>query len=199
MIYDYYGFPKEAYDIQYPAPGAPELAEEILTLFETSDVEARLDDERGFDHGLYVPLLLMYPNADIPCIQISLQKNLDASAHIRIGEALSGLKSDNVLIVGSGFSFHNMKAFAAMETRETTQMNHEFEAWLNRTCSDETIDETERRERLVGWESAPFARYCHPREEHLLPLHVCYGMAGQPCRTFQSLTIMNKKASLYCW
>jgi len=199
MIYDYYGFPKETYEIDYPAPGAPDLAKEIHALFEANNIEARLDDQRGFDHGLYVPLLLMYPKADIPCIQVSLKKSLDASEHIRIGEALSELTYDGALIIGSGFSFHNMKAFGSPDTSETKAMNEAFEEWLIETCSSRSLDEAERAGRLANWASAPFARYCHPREEHLLPLHVCYGAAKRPCSTYLELSIINKKASVYFW
>lgn len=199
MIYDYYGFPKEAYEVQYPAPGAPDLAQDIYTLLKASGIEATLDGQRGFDHGLYVPLLLMYPDAQIPCIQISLLKSLDAGEHIRIGEALAGLEQKGLLIIGSGFSFHNMKAFGTPDTTQSVAMNVEFEDWLIDTCTSQAISEEERTARLKGWESAPFARYCHPREEHLLPLHVCYGIAKRPCSTFRTLKIINKKASIYCW
>lgn len=199
MIYDYYGFPKEAYEIEYPAPGIPDLARQVHALFEASQIDARLDNQRGFDHGLYVPLLLMYPEADVPCIQISLKSDLDASEHIRIGEALSGLTHNGLLIIGSGFSFHNMKAFGAPNTPESTEMNEAFEAWLINTCSSKSLDEAERVSRLANWESAPSARYCHPREEHLLLLHVCYGTVKRPCSAYLELSIINKKASFYFW
>lgn len=199
LIYDYYGFPKEAYEIQYPAPGEPELAQYVHDILSTNQIEARLDNQRGFDHGLFVPLLLMYPKADIPCLQVSLTRSLDAAEHIRIGEALSGLSHAGLLIVGSGFSFHNMKAFATPDTSESKAMNEAFEHWLIDTCSDRSLDESERVKRLTAWESAPFARYCHPREEHLLPLHVCYGTAKRPCSTYLQLSIINKKASIYFW
>ena len=199
MIYDYYGFPPESYEVQYPAPGAPALAEKVHTALQAAGIEARLDDERGFDHGLYVPLLLMYPQADVPCIQVSLLGSLDPAAHLHIGEALSGLEYEGLLIIGSGFSFHNMRAFNAAETIESTAMNEAFEAWLIEICSDTSLDEPARRRRLTEWTSAPHARYCHPREEHLLPLHVCYGSAGRACAAYRELRIMKKKASLFFW
>jgi len=199
MIYDYYGFPPESYELQYPAPGAPELAAAILDSLTAAGVEARLDDGRGFDHGLYVPLMLMYPDADIPCLQLSLLHNLDPAAHIDIGQALSRLHRDGVLIIGSGFSFHNLRAFRTPVTPETRAMNEAFEAWLIDSCSDSSLDESERQQRLVAWTSAPGARFCHPREEHLLPLHVCYGVVGQACAAYRELHIMNRKASLYFW
>jgi aromatic ring-opening dioxygenase catalytic subunit (LigB family) len=141
----------------------------------------------------------MYPEADIPCIQLSLVNDLDPRAHIEIGRALSGLDDDNLLVIGSGFSFHNMKAFFVPKTAQTEAMNVSFERWLIDTCSNPNYDEDERTYRLVHWERAPYARYCHPREEHLLPLHVCYGVANCPCREVFGLEIIGKKASVYLW
>jgi len=199
LIYDYYGFPKQAYEIQYPAPGEPNLARTVFSLLSDKGIESILDDKRGFDHGLFVPLKIMYPEADIPCIQLSLVKSLDPRVHIKIGEALSGLEYETLLVIGSGFSFHNMKAFFAPSTIETKSMNESFEDWLIETCSDPKLDEIERTNRFVNWENAPFARYCHPREEHLLPLHVCYGVTKRACRDFFDLNILGKKASFYLW
>jgi aromatic ring-opening dioxygenase catalytic subunit (LigB family) len=199
LIYDYYGFPDAAYNIEYPAPGAPQLAERIHAALADRHFQAKLDPERGFDHGLFIPLLLMYPDADIPCVQVSLLANLDPADHIRMGEALAESAEDGVLIVGSGFSFHNMKAFFQQDTAQTKAMNEAFEAWLLETCSSRSIDEADRAQRLIDWESAPSARYCHPREEHLLPLHVCYGAAKRPCSRYFQLSILNKKSSMYLW
>jgi 4,5-DOPA dioxygenase extradiol len=199
LIYDYYGFPKESYDIEYPAPGNPDLAREVSSLLKAKNIEAVLDAKRGFDHGLFVPLKIMYPQADIPCLQVSLVKGLDPMTHINIGEAMAGLESNNLLVIGSGFSFHNMKAFFTPGTRESQLQNASFEDWLIDTCSNPELDETERTSRLVNWDKAPAARYCHPREEHLLPLHVCYGLAKRPCHAVFDLTILGKKASMYLW
>jgi 4,5-DOPA dioxygenase extradiol len=199
LIYDYYGFPEEAYAIEYPAPGAPMLANKIFGLLKNQGIGASLTDQRGFDHGLFVPLKIMYPDAAIPCIQLSLVKSLRPDEHIRIGKALAGLLDDNVLVIGSGFSFHNLKAFFAPSTTETQSMNEAFEQWLIETCSSRRLSEPEREHRLVNWESAPAARYCHPREEHLLPLHVCYGVAGSPARQVFRFEIMGKKSSVYLW
>lgn len=199
LIYDYYGFPKEAYAIEYPAPGAPMLANKIFDLLKNHGIDANLTDQRGFDHGLFVPLKIMYPDAAIPCVQLSLLKSLRPDEHIRIGKVLAGLLEDNVLVIGSGFSFHNLKAFFAPSTTETQAMNEAFEHWLIDTCSSDRLSEPERERRLVNWESAPAARYCHPREEHLLPLHVCYGIAGAPARQVFRFEIMEKKASAYLW
>jgi aromatic ring-opening dioxygenase catalytic subunit (LigB family) len=111
LIYDYAGFPDEAYKIKYPALGNTQLAEKIFNLLQNNGVEAKLDNNRGFDHGLFVPLKIMFPDGSIPCVQLSLLSNLAPKAHIRIGKALSELRNENLLIIGSGFSFHNMSAF----------------------------------------------------------------------------------------
>jgi 4,5-DOPA dioxygenase extradiol len=199
LIYDYYGFPEESYLIEYPCPGEPVLAKQVEELLNKADIETRLDEQRGFDHGLFVPLKIMYPDADIPCIQLSLLKSLNPANHIKIGSALSGLDYDDLMIIGSGFSFHNMRAFFETETIDSKTMNEEFEQWLLDTCSNQNIEELERVRRLENWEKAPHARYCHPREEHLLPLHVCYGVCQSYCREYFELKILNKKSSFYLW
>jgi 4,5-DOPA dioxygenase extradiol len=199
LIYDYYGFPPASYEIQYPCPGEPALAQRVYRVLDESGIEVRLDGQRGFDHGLFVPLKIMYPQADIPCVQLSLCNRLDPGAHIEMGRALSELDAERLLIVGSGFSFHNMKAFFSAASAADRSMNEQFEQWLIETLSDPAIDEPEAVDRLVHWAEAPHARYCHPREEHLLPLHVCYGAAQRRCRQYFELKILNKKASMYLW
>ncbi|MFV2032428.1 MAG: class III extradiol ring-cleavage dioxygenase [Gammaproteobacteria bacterium] len=199
LLFDYYNFPAETYELQYPAPGAPALARRIKAMLDESGIESRLDMERGFDHGVFVPLLLMYPEADIPCIQISLSNSLDAAFHIRLGQALSSLKKDNLLILGSGFSFHNLDVMISKTGDEIDEKNRLFEQWLAETCSDPGLDPQEREQRLVNWEQAPHARYCHPREEHLLPLHVCYGMAGKPATTAFQDKVIGFITSAYRW
>jgi len=199
IIYDYFGFPPESYMIKYPAPGDPSLAAELVEILEQKNIPARLDRDRGFDHGLFVPLLLMYPEADIPCVQLSLLSNLDPEKHIRIGEAISMLARSNILILGSGFSFHNLKVLLGGNASTPDRENEAFEKWLVDTCTLPSLDEYERARRLIDWASAPGARYCHPREEHLLPLHVCYGVAKRACAGHAELTIMRKKSSTYFW
>ena len=199
LIYDYSGFPEESYEIEYPCPGAPDLSRSIAGQLGKAGIEARLDQARGFDHGLFVPLKIMYPEADIPCVQLSLLRSLDPAEHIKLGRALQDLGDQSLLLIGSGFTFHNMRAFFTPDTDESRGMNWSFERWLLETCSDQTIAEEERSRRLVDWRAAPFARYCHPREEHLLPLHVCYGFAASPCSKSFELQILNKKSSMYLW
>lgn len=199
LIYDYYGFPEESYDLRYPCVGEPSLARKIHKLLSDAGIQSELDEQRGFDHGLFVPLKIMYPEADIPCVQLSLVDTLDPEEHIEVGRALRSLSQDNVLIIGSGFSFHNLKAFFRPETPETLELNHSFEDWLLNTCCNSELSEDERVQMLVRWADAPGARFCHPREEHLLPLHVCYGVVQAPCAECFELKIMNKKSSMYLW
>lgn len=199
LVYDYYGFPEESYRIKYPCPGEPFLATKIYKALGDADADVKLDQKRGFDHGAFVPLKIMYPDADIPCVELSLVNSLDPAEHLNIGRYLKSLDYDNLLVIGSGFSFHNMKAFFSPETSESKAMNESFESWLLETCSSSEIDEQTRTKRLIDWAKAPSARYCHPREEHLLPLHVCYGLAGSQCSESFELRILNIKSSMYLW
>lgn len=198
MFYDYYGFPAEAYDITYPAPGSPALAGRIAGLLQENGIPARVDLQRGFDHGLFIPLKLMFPQADIPALQLSLLRGLDPGAHLALGQALRGLMRGNILVVGSGFSFHNMRAFNWQGLRAPDPDNDAFQDWLIDTCVG-PIPQSEREQRLAAWEKAPSARYCHPREEHLLPLHVCLGMAGRPARVVFNDHILGKRAVAFLW
>ena len=199
LIYDYYGFLQESYEIEYPAPGNPELARKIFDTLKKNGIDAALTEERGFDHGVFIPLKIMHPDADIPCVQLSLVNSLNPTEHIQIGKALAGLEEENVLIVGSGFSFHNLKAFFSPSTEAIRSMNKSFEQWLITTCSSYALSEHERENRLANWEGAPAARFCHPREEHLLPLHVCYGVTQSPASQVFSWEVMGKQASAYLW
>jgi len=201
MFYDYYGFPPEAYQFKYPAPGNPELAQNIAKLLQAKGIEFRLDPERNYDHGTFVPLMLMYPLADIPVVQISLLNNFDPAAHIELGKALAPLHSQGVLILGSGMSFHNMKAFFTFN--ETTRSRSEsFDTWLTETLTDENISQDEQSNRLINWQEAPEARFCHPREEHLLPLLVCYGAgsvnSAHAIKMFDTF-LFNTKISAFFW
>ncbi len=199
LLFDYHGFPAETYEYRYPAPGNPGLAERVQGLLQQSGIDASLDQQRGFDHGMFVPLTLMYPVADIPCIQISLAASLDAAEHVRIGKALAELKTENLMILGSGFSFHNIKEMMSKRDDSIDPRNQEFETWLAQTCSDSDFAETEREQRLINWESAPHARYCHPREEHLLPLQVCYGIGQSAATTVFQEKVAGFIASAYQW
>lgn len=170
MLYDYYGFPKEMYDISYPAPGAPELAERTLDLLTEAGIAARLDPDRGFDHGTFAPMAAMYPRADMPLFQVSLNANYDPMAHVEIGRALAPLRNDGVMIIGSGLSFHNLRI---MDQRGA-QPSRDFDTWLTETLA---LPASDRLAALVDWENAPAARIAHREEDHLVPLFVALGAA----------------------
>ncbi|MGD9950262.1 MAG: class III extradiol ring-cleavage dioxygenase [Desulfobulbus sp.] len=199
LFYDYSGFPPESYQITYPAPGAPALAEKIHGLLAEAGLQPILDRERGFDHGLFIPLKLMYPQADIPCIQLSLLSGLSALAHLDLGKALAPLRGEPLLIIGSGFSFHNMPAFFAASSDGHDIRAEAFNRWLIDTCTSEVYKPEERTQRLAQWHLAPHARYCHPREEHLLPLHVCYGMAQTKAEVVFNDQVIGKQACGLLW
>lgn len=199
LIYDYYGFPQESYNITYPVLGNPELAQMIYDNLKTAGIPSKLEVKRGFDHGLFVPLKIMFPRADIPCVQLSLKTNLNPKDHIEIGKALSKLPYSNLLIIGSGFSFHNLNSFFNGSSKEQKEQNNQFQQWLIQTISSHDIDELTREEKLINWSEISYARYCHPREEHLLPLHVCYGINQCPALNSYSLQIMEHNSSMFIW
>ncbi len=174
LIYDYSGFPKHTYELQYPALGNPSLAGRIVSMLQASGIAAQENPERGFDHGMFIPMMLMFPKADIPVIQISLNRNLDPKTHIEIGRALESLRSEGVLIIGSGMSFHNMRGYG---NPRFTPISKEFDQWLTKTIE---ADPVTRQDQLIHWRTAPHADQCHPmrEEEHLLPLMVVAGAAA---------------------
>jgi aromatic ring-opening dioxygenase catalytic subunit (LigB family) len=201
LIYDYSGFPEESYHIQYNAPGDPQLAQDLLDLIQAAGGQAKLDDRRGFDHGMFVPLKLMYPDAQIPCVQLSLIKGLDPASHIALGKSLSAIRSKNVLIVGSGLSFHNLRAFFSPAVGSGVE-SEAFDQWLTETCTSPNLSAEEREQRLIDWEQAPHARFCHPREEHLLPLQVCYGAAcaeSPRAEVVFNQELMGRRVSGFIW
>jgi len=172
MIYDYSGFPAHTYQIEYPAPGAPQLAQQVCQLIQGAGLVARLDAERGFDHGMYAPLAVAYPEADVPVVQLSLKRGLDPQEHLALGRALAPLRDAGILIVGSGLSYHNLRAFGPAAQGPSMA----FDEWLQRTLLQ--TPPAARAAALTAWEQAPAARQAHPREEHLLPLMVAAGAAG---------------------
>jgi len=170
LLYDYSGFPEHTYRLRYPVPGAPWLAEAARMLLLDAGLDAELDTQRGLDHGAFVPFKLIYPQADIPLVQLSLRSDLDPVSHLAAGAALAGLRREGVLIVGSGMSFHNLNPQGSdIATRAQV-----FDDWLARTLA---LAPQARREALCHWTQAPHARFAHPREEHLLPLMVACGSA----------------------
>ncbi len=173
LFYDYYGFPPASYEIQWPAPGAPELANRVAELLTASGFQVGEDAQRGFDHGTFIPMKLSFPEAEIPTTQLSLIKGLDPSEHLRLGEALRPLREEGVLIVGSGMSFHDLRAFFHPQGASLSKI---FDQWLQQVA---TAEPDQRNEALKHWYQAPSARQAHPREEHLLPLMVAAGAAGE--------------------
>lgn len=184
LIFDYYGFPPHTYELTFEAPGAPELAVRVHDLLADAGLPAAADPQRGWDHGVFIPLKLVTPDADIPVLQLSLTGDLDPARHLAAGRALRPLRDEGVLIVGSGMSWHNMRGFSPAYTATSAQ----FDAWLDEAVSDpETRDQA-----LARWEAAPAARLAHPREEHLLPLMVAAGAAsGEPGRIVFRDTVMD--------
>ena len=175
LIYDYSGFPEETYRLRFDAPGSPSLAHRVVELLQGAGLAAVEDAKRGYDHGVFVPLKVMLPEADIPVVQLSLRRDLDPAAHLAAGRALAPLRDDGVLIVGSGMSWHNMRGF----TPAFTGKSEVFDTWLSQTLTDPDRRETGLR----SWSEAPYAREAHPREEHLIPLLVAAGAAqGDPAR-----------------
>jgi aromatic ring-opening dioxygenase catalytic subunit (LigB family) len=174
LIYDYHGFPPHTYELRYPAPGDPALASRIAGLLDGAALGGREDAQRGFDHGMFIPLKLMFPDADIPVVQLSLRSDLDPRAHIEAGRALQALRCEGVLIVGSGMSFHNMRGYG---DPRFAPISDEFDHWLTAAVE---LPPGERDRALQRWEDAPAARLCHPprAEEHLIPLLVAAGAAG---------------------
>ena len=173
MEYDYYGFPAHTYQIQYPAPGSPELAARVAALLEQAGFPVRSDAQRGFDHGTFVPVGLMYPQADVPVVMLSLKASHDALEHVKVGQALQALRDEGVLIIGSGLTYHNMRGFGR---DESTPVAVAFEDYLNSAIGQ--AEANTRNRMLVGWQDAPGARLAHPQEDHLLPLMVVSGAAG---------------------
>ena len=175
LLFDYYGFPEHTYRLTYPSPGSPELAQRVRALLAEAGIASDEDAERGLDHGIFIPFLLIYPQADIPIVQLSLRQDLDPAAHLAIGRALAPLRGEGVLIVGSGMSFHNLRYFGSMDPRVMGAAQR-FDDWL--TATVEEPDEARRAYALEAWAEAPDAQFCHPRAEHLAPLFVVAGAAG---------------------
>lgn len=175
LLYDYFGFPDEAYapHMTYPCPGAPWLAERVKELL---GKDCALTEKRGLDHGVFVPMKVAYPAAEVPITQVSLLASLDPQEHLRMGKKLAPLRDEGVLIVGSGFSFHNMQLFGMAKNPKVADATKAFDDELNFACT-EADPGAERSQLLTSWEKWPFARACHPREEHLIPLMVCAGAA----------------------
>lgn len=173
LIYDYYGFPEHTYKLTYPANGAPKLAKRVSQLLTNAGLRSEQDATRGFDHGMFIPLKLMFPDADIPVVQLSVRSDLDPQAHMQAGKAIATLRKEGVLIIGSGMSFHNMQGFRQAQFTKPSEV---FDQWLSTTVS---ADSKERAEKLRQWSHAPHAIESHllGEEEHLIPLMITAGAA----------------------
>lgn len=192
MLYDYYGFPPASYQITWPAPGDPALAARVRALLESGGFASAEDPARGYDHGTFVPMKLAFPEADVPCVQLSLVAGLDPATHLRLGRALAPLRDEGVLIVGSGMSFHDLRTF--FDPRGVP-VAATFDRWLRAAMA---LPAPEREAALVAWASAPAARGAHPREEHLLPLMVIAGAAGSDvARLAFDGTMIGKRLSAF--
>jgi aromatic ring-opening dioxygenase catalytic subunit (LigB family) len=172
LIFDYYGFPPETYALRYDVPGSPAIAQRVTELLGAAGISAGVDADRGLDHGVFVPFMLVAPEAKIPIVELSLVASLDPAQHLAIGEALAPLRREGVLIVGSGMSYHNLRGFFDPKEADGSVS---FDTWLTRTALAEP---DVRAAGLRAWQRAPDARIAHPREEHLMPLMVAAGAAA---------------------
>ena len=177
MVYDYSGFPEHTYRVKYAAPGSPQLAQRVRSLIEAAGMPARLDSQRGFDHGTFTPLVIMYPEASVPVVELSMKSGYDPAIHIALGQALAPLRDEGVLIIGSGLSYHNLRQFGP----GARQISKTFDDWLQQTLVASTANEREAR--LLTWTTAPAARLAHPQEDHLIPLMVAVGAAKTEAAT----------------
>jgi len=193
LYFDYSGFPEHTYHLKYPAPGLPKLAHHVAQLLNDAGIASAENNQRGFDHGIFVPFMQIYPDADVPIVQLSLLQDMDPAVHIKIGQALQPLRDEGVLIVGSGLSYHNLRSI--FRHGDSTP-SHEFDAWLTDAVSNPSSERRNRK--LIEWEHAPYAREAHPREEHLMPLMVVAGAAGDDIgRQVYSDTMAGKAVSAY--
>jgi aromatic ring-opening dioxygenase catalytic subunit (LigB family) len=191
MYYDYYGFPEHTYRLQYPAPGSPEVARDVTAALAAAGFPSSTEHVRGYDHGVFVPFMLVDPKATIPVVPLSLIEGLDPAQHLAMGRALAPLRRENVLIVGSGMSFHNLRAL--MTGSDVAARSARFDSWLSAAV---TADPAERERLLEHWSSGPEARFAHPREEHLLPLMVAAGAAeGDPGKVVYRNDVMGATTS----
>ncbi|MCF1474474.1 dioxygenase [Agrobacterium vitis] len=189
MLYDYYGFPAHTYEITYPAKGDPALAAHVRDLLQQAGIASAEDDSRGFDHGVFIPLMVAYPDADVPVVMLSLKNTLDAESHLEIGKALQSLRDDNVLIIASGMSYHNMQMFRRRDA-DHEAVAKRFDDWL--TAAVELPDPDARAAKLSLWDQNPDALACHvPDHDHLVPLFVAAGAAGtdKGVRMFNGLAL----------
>ena len=193
LLFDYYGFPEHTYRLTYPVAGSPKLARRVRDLLSVAEIASDEEPERGLDHGVFIPFKLIYPDADVPVVQLSLNRTLDAATHLNLGRALAPLRDEGVLIVGSGMSYHNLRDLFASDPR-AQRAAAEFDAWLNEAVMES--DPVARERKLVAWHQAPGARAAHPRPEHLIPLMVAaVAAAADPGRRTYNEPLLGKPVS----
>jgi len=189
LIFDYYGFPPHTYDLEYPAPGSPEIASKVADLATAAGFPTVTDPKHGWDHGVFVPVAVSWPNADVPIVAVSLRAGLDPTEHIGFGRALAPLRDENVAIIGSGLSIHDLSF------RITPDEASQFDRWLEDVMGRHRA---ERDAALSRWADAPRAREAHPREEHLLPLMVVAGAGNDgPAERIYDDTMFGLPAATY--
>lgn len=171
LLFDYGGFPEHTYALTWPAPQAPCLADRVEVLLTAAGMTTQRNDQRGLDHGVFIPLKLVFPDADIPVVQVSLLHGLSPAHHLAMGRALAPLRDEGVLIIGSGMSYHNMRHLQRSDG-QVDKASQQFDDWLRRVV---VLPRDEREQALTQWSVAPGGRVAHPREEHLMPLHVIAG------------------------
>ncbi|KAH6673491.1 extradiol ring-cleavage dioxygenase class iii protein-like protein subunit B [Halenospora varia] len=202
LFYDYGGFPPESYKLKYDAPGSPEVAGEVYEVLEKAGLSPEMDEERGWDHGVFIPMLLINPSANIPIIQLSVLASASPSQHYAMGQALSSLRSKNIAILGSGMpTFHNLRMMfsGALDNPAVQTRNRQWSEKLTETVGVESSEE--RGKKLEGWREWVGAKEAHPMggEEHFLPLVVCAGAAGEGKAEYWADEILGGKQYSYYW
>lgn len=198
LLYDYSGFPPESYEIKYPAQTDLNFAEGLRDSLMLSGIPVQLETERPWDHGYFVPLKLIFPDASLPVVGVSLKDNLDPVYHLELGKRLSEFDDGQTLWLGSGSSFHNLRLMFSGDPSQG-EYAKKFNAWL----SDRLLQGNEEGwEALSYWRSGPAAEFCHPREEHLIPLHLCQGIArglNLNCEELFSAEMMGQELMAWKW
>jgi 4,5-DOPA dioxygenase extradiol len=180
-IHDFGGFPAALFAIQYPAHGAPEIAKDVAHRLETAGYIVKVSAQRGLDHGAWVPLMLMYPHADIPVLQVSVLRGASPAEHEKLGQALAALRDESVLVIGSGSLTHNLHEFRGQELNAPVPAwVSDFSAWMK-----DALQESHYEALLDYRRQAPHAAKNHPTEEHLMPLFVAMGAAGREAKATQ--------------
>ncbi len=177
LLFDYHGFPPHTYQLRWDAPGAPDVARRAADLLRGAGFATREEAARGWDHGVFIPMKVALPDADIPLAQLSLRRDLDPAVHIAAGRALAPLRDEGVLIIGSGMSFHNLRVRGPQAIAPSTAWDYAL------TAAVTDADPDQRAARVAAWADLPHARFAHPREEHLLPLMVALGAGDRSAAT----------------